>query len=165
MFPASTKKKKGGISIAFPDVCKTPAPPAPFVPIPYPNISMASSNLKTASAKITKYKSKFEGSQGDEPGTAKGIATSMSKISGLFSKHSATVKATGKKMTKPMLPNQAAKVFDQAKKQQKTFEAKVKKECEALIKACKDNAEDKDQLKQMKEVVSKIGSAARGHPI
>ena len=28
-----------GISIAFPDVCKTPAPPAPFVPIPYPNIA------------------------------------------------------------------------------------------------------------------------------
>ena len=25
-----------GIDIGFPDVCKTPAPPAPFVPIPYP---------------------------------------------------------------------------------------------------------------------------------
>ena len=28
-----------GVTIAFPDVCKTPAPPAPFVPIPYPNIA------------------------------------------------------------------------------------------------------------------------------
>lgn len=28
-----------GIAFAFPDVCKTPAPPAPPVPIPYPNIA------------------------------------------------------------------------------------------------------------------------------
>jgi len=36
MFPASTYK--GGAVAAFPDVCKTPAPPAPQVPAPYPNI-------------------------------------------------------------------------------------------------------------------------------
>ena len=30
----------GGQNFAMPDVCKTPAPPAPFVPIPYPNIAM-----------------------------------------------------------------------------------------------------------------------------
>ncbi len=29
-----------GQSMAFPDVCLTPAPPAPPIPIPYPNISM-----------------------------------------------------------------------------------------------------------------------------
>jgi hypothetical protein len=28
-----------GIAFAFPDVCKTPAPPGPPVPIPYPNIA------------------------------------------------------------------------------------------------------------------------------
>jgi hypothetical protein len=27
-----------GTSPVFPDVCKTPAPPAPPIPIPYPNI-------------------------------------------------------------------------------------------------------------------------------
>jgi hypothetical protein len=28
-----------GIAFAFPDICKTPAPPSPPVPIPYPNIA------------------------------------------------------------------------------------------------------------------------------
>ena len=32
------KTSMGGLNAAFPDVCKTPAPPAPFVPIPYPNL-------------------------------------------------------------------------------------------------------------------------------
>ncbi len=45
MFPRATKA--GGSTIAFPDVCKTPAPPAPFVPIPYPNIDYQQ-NLKKA---------------------------------------------------------------------------------------------------------------------
>jgi hypothetical protein len=31
-----------GMSMAFPDVCLTPAPPAPPMPIPYPNIAMSS---------------------------------------------------------------------------------------------------------------------------
>ena len=38
-------KGSGGMSIAFPDVCKTPAPPAPPIPIPYPNIGQASDTL------------------------------------------------------------------------------------------------------------------------
>lgn len=29
-----------GIDNAFPDVCLTPAPPAPPIPVPYPNIAM-----------------------------------------------------------------------------------------------------------------------------
>lgn len=29
-----------GQDMAMPDVCKTPAPPAPFIPVPYPNIAM-----------------------------------------------------------------------------------------------------------------------------
>ncbi|MFP6683429.1 MAG: PAAR-like domain-containing protein, partial [Polyangiaceae bacterium] len=28
-----------GVDMAFPDVCLTPAPPAPPVPLPYPDIS------------------------------------------------------------------------------------------------------------------------------
>lgn len=31
-----------GIAFAFPDVCLTPAPPGPDVPIPYPNIAQLS---------------------------------------------------------------------------------------------------------------------------
>ncbi len=37
MFPASSKS--GGTPIGFPDTCKLPAPPAPFAPTPYPNLS------------------------------------------------------------------------------------------------------------------------------
>ena len=32
--------KQNGQCMAMPDVCKTPAPPAPPIPIPYPNIAM-----------------------------------------------------------------------------------------------------------------------------
>ena len=37
-----------GVSIAFPDVCKTPAPPAPPIPIPYPNIAKSSDTAQGA---------------------------------------------------------------------------------------------------------------------
>ena len=40
-------KGGSGLSVNFPDVCKTPAPPAPFVPVPYPNIQYQK-NLKKA---------------------------------------------------------------------------------------------------------------------
>lgn len=30
----------GGMNFAMPDVCKTPAPPIPFIPVPYPNMAM-----------------------------------------------------------------------------------------------------------------------------
>lgn len=38
MLPASNRAS--GQSLNFPDVCKTPAPPAPFIPVPYPDIGM-----------------------------------------------------------------------------------------------------------------------------
>ncbi len=38
MLPASNRGM--GMSLNFPDVCKTPAPPAPFVPVPYPDLGM-----------------------------------------------------------------------------------------------------------------------------
>ena len=38
-------KGSGGMSIVFPDVCKTPTPGGP-VPIPYPNIGKASDTSK-----------------------------------------------------------------------------------------------------------------------
>ena len=33
------KTSAGGTCMAFPDVCLTPAPPAPPVPVPYPNVA------------------------------------------------------------------------------------------------------------------------------
>jgi hypothetical protein len=35
---AYSSKSTTGMQISFPDVCKVPAPPAPFVPAPLPNI-------------------------------------------------------------------------------------------------------------------------------
>jgi hypothetical protein len=49
IFPASSKG--GGMSIGFPDVCKTPAPPQPVVPVAYPNIALTSGS---ASLKVKK---------------------------------------------------------------------------------------------------------------
>ena len=83
MFPASSKG--GGQCLAFPDVCKVPAPPAPFVPVPFPNISMVAQASGTASKvkicgkdAVTK-SSDIGRSQGDEAGTLR-----------LFSIHGAT---------------------------------------------------------------------------
>lgn len=44
--PASTKGSGGGLG--FPDVCKVPAPPAPFVPVPYPNVGKLDTLTKDA---------------------------------------------------------------------------------------------------------------------
>ena len=72
-------KGSGGLSIVFPDVCKTPAPPAPFVPIPYPNIGKASdtsggpSSVKCDGSMPMVKGAKYSKSMGDEAGTLKGI--------------------------------------------------------------------------------------------
>lgn len=86
-FLSVVHKSSSGISIAFPDVCKTPAPPAPFVPIPYPNIAMSSDTAKgTKKVKcdgnpVCTKDSNFKMSTGDEAGSAGGGMIS-SKIKG-----------------------------------------------------------------------------------
>lgn len=92
-----------GVSIAFPDVCKTPAPPAPFVPIPYPNIAKSSDAAKGATKvkcdgnPVCTKDSNFSMSTGDEGGTAGGGMVSA-KIKGKaeFVMTSFDVKAEGK---------------------------------------------------------------------
>ena len=83
----------GDATIAFPDVCKTPAPPAPFVPVPYPNTQFAS-NLKKASkvdalaltgnreaiALQKKAVSNLVRSQGDEAGTMIGVKSASQAV-------------------------------------------------------------------------------------
>ncbi len=66
MMPASSKK--GGQCFAFPDVCKTPAPPAPFVPIPYPNIG-TTTGTKAGSKEKTKTTTKTKTGKKTAPAT------------------------------------------------------------------------------------------------
>jgi len=47
MFATYSKSTDSGAAVVFPDVCKSPAPPAPFVPVPYPN-TQYQENLKAA---------------------------------------------------------------------------------------------------------------------
>jgi len=96
-----------GISTAFPDVCKTPAPPAPFVPIPYPNIAQSSdtaagsSTVKCDGHPTCVKDSNFKMSSGDEAGTAGGGMVS-SKIKGKaeFVNFSFDVKFEGKNVAR-----------------------------------------------------------------
>jgi hypothetical protein len=67
----------GGMSIAFPDVCKTPAGPA-VIPIPYPNVGKASDTsggpaTVTVDGKMPMVQgATYATSAGDEAGTAGG---------------------------------------------------------------------------------------------
>lgn len=74
-------KGSGGMSMVFPDVCKTPTPGGP-VPIPYLNIGQASDTSKGPKTVLTDGKmpmvkeAQYSKSSGDEPGTAKGVLSS-----------------------------------------------------------------------------------------
>ena len=73
--------KPGGQHMAMPDVCKVPAPPAPPIPTPFPNIGMpASANPVTTKIMIdgmpalTKA-SKIQPTEGDQAGVAGGLVS------------------------------------------------------------------------------------------
>src|SRR5260370_42260898 len=71
-------KDSSGITSAFPDVCLTPAPPAPPIPIPYPNIAQSSdtasgtSTVKCDGNPVCVQDSHCTTSTGDESGDAAG---------------------------------------------------------------------------------------------
>ncbi len=94
-------KGSGGLSTVFPDVCKTPVGPA-VVPIPYPNIGMASDTSKGPKSVITDGKmpmvkgAKYSTSTGDEAGVAKGVISSSTKGECEFMMYSFDVKFEGK---------------------------------------------------------------------
>ena len=77
-------KDSSGVSIAFPDVCKTPSPAGP-IPIPYPNISKSSDTAKGSKKvkcdgnPICLKTSNFKTSTGDEPGSAGGVISGKTK--------------------------------------------------------------------------------------
>ena len=81
--PASTTA--GGMCMAAPDTCKTPAPPSPSpVPIPYPNMGQCTTAVSTSIQVMAENRpficanSTIPRTNGDEPGVAGGV------ISGVF---------------------------------------------------------------------------------
>jgi hypothetical protein len=112
MFAATNSSQ--GVIFAFPDVCKTPAPPAPFVPIPYPNIvtmsqakgSSCSKKVKIDGKKTVTKKTEFTMSSGDEAGTLGGLKSSKFKGKAKNKMGSSKVKAEGAGVSK--LGNMAA---------------------------------------------------------
>jgi hypothetical protein len=91
-----------GVTIAFPDVCKTPAPPAPPIPIPYPNIAQSSDTaqgtkkVKVEGKPVCVKDSNFKMSTGDEAGSIGGIASNKIKGKAEFVNFSFDVQFEGK---------------------------------------------------------------------
>lgn len=100
-FRGIAHKGSGGMSTVFPDVCKTPTPGGP-VPIPYPNIGMASNTSKgpkkvKTDGKMPMTKSaKYSMTTGDEAGTVGGVVSSKFKSEAEFLLYSFDVKFEGK---------------------------------------------------------------------
>lgn len=94
-------KGSGGMSIVFPDVCKTPSPAGP-VPIPYPNIGQSSdttsgpSKVKTDGVMPMVKGAKYMKSSGDEAGVAGGVMSSVNMNECEFMMYSFDVKFEGK---------------------------------------------------------------------
>jgi len=93
-------KESSGVTICFPDVCKTQCSP-PVMPIPSPNIAKFSDTAK--GTKKVKYDgnstgvkdSNFSTSVGDEPGALKGIISNKVKDIAEFINYSMDVKFEG----------------------------------------------------------------------
>ncbi len=83
MFPIATNG--GGMCQGFPDVCKVPAPPAPPIPTPFPNLAqLAQANggtcaqrVKILNKKVVTVKTQVPRSMGDEAGVAGGVVSGM----------------------------------------------------------------------------------------
>ena len=95
-------KGSGGMSMAFPDVCKTPAPPAGPIPIPYPNIAK-SSDTSSGPTKVTTdgempmvKGAKYSRSSGDEAGSVGGVVSNVNMDEAEFMMYSFDVKFEGK---------------------------------------------------------------------
>ncbi|MDH5415216.1 MAG: DUF4150 domain-containing protein [Flavobacteriaceae bacterium] len=95
-------KGSGGMSPVFPDVCKTPAPPAGPIPIPYPNIGKSSDTSKgpkkvKVDGKMPMTKgAKYSMSTGDEVGSIGGIVSGKIKGECEYMMYSFDVKFEGK---------------------------------------------------------------------
>ncbi len=73
----------GGMTFGMPDVCKTPIPPAPVIPIPYPNTTMgmmgvpAVYNCFVSGTPAHTMMTTIPMSNGDNPGVTGGVASQI----------------------------------------------------------------------------------------
>jgi hypothetical protein len=92
----------GGMCQGMPDVCNTPAPPAPPVPIPYPNLGQLPTAVKVSTkVKIVAMPAVIEMaeiplSQGDEAGVSGGVVSGRNMDKIVFKKGSMKVQIEGK---------------------------------------------------------------------
>ena len=106
-------KASMGVTTAFPDVCKTPAPPAPSpVPIPYPNVGMSgmasvktSKKVKDNKQKVVVKGSAYSLSNGDQPGVAMGVVSNKIMGKSCIKNQSFNVKFEGKGVGRLMDPH------------------------------------------------------------
>lgn len=95
-------KGSGGMSLVFPDVCKTPAPPAPPIPIPYPNTgkssdtSQGTTKVEADGCMIMVKGAKYMMSIGDEPGSLGGVISNVFKSECEYMMYSFDVMLEGK---------------------------------------------------------------------
>lgn len=93
--------KQAGQCMAMPDVCKTPAPPGPPIPIPYPNIAMpmmgnpATLKVLIAGMPALTKASKIAISSGDLGGVAGGVVSGKMMGAAEFTMGSMTVRLEG----------------------------------------------------------------------
>jgi hypothetical protein len=101
-------KDSNGVTVAFPDVCKTPGPGGP-IPIPYPNIARSADSAQASKTVTVQGQppclkdSNFSTSTGDEGGTAGGgVASNKTKGKAEFVNYSFDVKIEGKNVARAM---------------------------------------------------------------
>ncbi|HEX5753084.1 MAG TPA: DUF4150 domain-containing protein [Archangium sp.] len=101
-------KETNGVTIAMPDVCKTPSPGGP-IPIPYPNIarsadtSKGTKDVSVDGNPVCVKDSHFSTSTGDEAGTAGGgVASGKTKGKAEFVNFSFDVKFEGKNVARAL---------------------------------------------------------------
>jgi hypothetical protein len=92
----------GGSVTFLPDVCLTPAPPGPPVPVPYPNLALSqdgsngSKDVRCDGQGILLQNSSLSKSTGDEAGSNGGVASGVTKGGAEFITYSFNVLVEGK---------------------------------------------------------------------
>src|SRR4051812_34336692 len=103
MFGVSTKQSGMANTTGPLDVCQTPAPPAPPIAMPYPNIAQCAQadpgtctqKVKVASQPAFTKNTQIPMSSGDEAGSVGGVVSGMIKGPCLYKRFSSKVKFEG----------------------------------------------------------------------